>query len=146
MSTVSAHKIRKDEEWKVVSEGEWKCYTGLRKMNVRGYQIGWVGYHGPCYKPSGEVSRAVRECRCNSCTLFEESRYKELPECLRSVVDSMLTRENLYRTTPITGVNKVPDHGGIPENNGDVEDVGRPSNLGGVGVTIPDVHENSDTP
>jgi hypothetical protein len=144
MSTVQDYKVMKDGEWEEASKAVWVTHTGLRKMNVLGYQIGWVGYHGPCYEPSGKVSRAIRECRCTSCTMFEESRYEGLSDGLRHIVDSMLLRVDNLDTPGVMPVNGVADHDGVPENNEDVEDVSSPNNLGGVSMALPDMDKNND--
>ena len=91
MSTVNNYEIMKDGEWEMVSEEVWETHTGRRKMNIRGYSFGVVEYHGPCYEESGKVSTAVRECRCGSCTLFEENRRKALSPNVRNAVEMMLS-------------------------------------------------------
>jgi hypothetical protein len=145
MSTIKDYKVMRDGEWVDTPRGEWEIYTGRRKMNILGYQIGWVEYHGPCYE-AGKVSRAVRECRCDSCTLFEKDRYEGLSHSLRSIVDSMLIRDHfdMPGTGSVAGPEEISNHGGIPEDDENVEAVGSPSDLLSGGATIPDVNEGHD--
>lgn len=79
-------KVFRDEQWVEVPEPEWEAFHGLRQMTI---PWGEVGYHGPV-RVDGKVSTAVRACRCDTCTLFEESRRSTLSPNVLAVVNSML--------------------------------------------------------
>lgn len=69
-----------DGQWVHMVREEWDSFVGRRMLAD-------VEYHGPAFV-AGRPVRDVRECRCNTCTLFEEGR--EISPAVKAVVDAML--------------------------------------------------------
>lgn len=69
-----------DGEWVSMPVEEWNSFLGRRMLAD-------LEYHGPAFVGRAP-SRERRECRCDSCTLFEVGR--EISPAVQTVVDAML--------------------------------------------------------